>query len=137
MPSLASLHRMGKVSQMDTDEDAGTHPDDRASAGRADRTPLRVPITAAAERGVSWLASTASERRVVLTRFGRPTAVVDSAQRLDETARLVRQAHREVIGLVSDTVSQRGGPGISLEQACERLGLDPARVRERARRAAD
>jgi PHD/YefM family antitoxin component YafN of YafNO toxin-antitoxin module len=100
--------------------------------------PLRVPIAAAAERGVSWLAAAAADRRLVLTRFGRPTAVVDSAERLDELARQVRAARREVVALAADVAAGRLGAErrTTLEEACARLDLDPVRVRARARELA-
>ena len=99
----------------------------------ATAAPLRVPITAAAERGVSWLNDQAAERRVVLTKFGRPGAVVDSAERLDETARLVRQARREVVEHLCEVAMDRAGRTHSLGVVCDRLGRDAERVRERAR----
>lgn len=95
--------------------------------------PLRVPIAAAAERGVSWLNDLAAERRVVLTKYGRPTAVVDSAERLDETARMLGEARREVVERLGEVAAGRAGAWHDLDVVCERLGVDPARVRARAR----
>lgn len=103
---------------------------------QSETTPLRVPITAAAERGVSWLNDQAVERRVVLTKHGRPGAVVDSAERLDETARLVRETRREVVEQMCEVAASRGGPRHSLDAVCERLGIDVERVHERARQLA-
>jgi len=94
--------------------------------------PLRVPIAAAAERGVSWLTDLAAERRVVLTRYGRPAAAVDSAERLDESARIVAEARREVTDRVADMAAGRIGAWHALDPVCERLGIDPDRVRARA-----
>jgi hypothetical protein len=102
----------------------------------SDTAPLRVPIAAAAERGVSWLNDQAAERRVVLTKYGRPGAVVDSAERLDEMARLVREARREVVEQMCEVAAGRAGRKHSLEAVCERLGIDIERVRERARQLA-
>lgn len=99
--------------------------------------PLRVPISAAAERGVSWLNEQAEGRRVILTKFGRPGAVVDSADRLDETARVVREARREVVDSMCDVAADRAGSRQGLAGVCERLGLDPDRVRARARELAE
>lgn len=96
-----------------------------------DRTPLRVPISVAAERGISWLNDTAAVRRVILTKFGRPGAVIDSAERLDEAASTVEAARREVVAHFADAAGARTGTN-SLEEACTRLGIDPARVRRRA-----
>lgn len=125
---VAGLHRTATVLGMDP---AAPAPSDVPP-------PLRVPIAAAAERGVSWLAAVAADRRLVLTRFGRPTAVVDSAERLDEVAREVRAARREVVALAADLAAGRLGVErrTTLEEACARLDLDPARVRVRARELA-
>ncbi len=102
----------------------------------SENAPLRVPITAAAERGVSWLNEQATDRRVVLTKFGRPGAVVDSAERLDETARVVREAQREVVEQMCEVAAGRAGQTHTLDAVCERLGIDPDRVHERARQLA-
>lgn len=89
--------------------------------------PLRVPIQEAAKRGVSWLNETAHDRRVLLTRFGRVDAVVDSAERLDETAAKVQRASREVVERFADLGSGRSSRW-SLEEVCTKLGIDPERV---------
>lgn len=96
--------------------------------------PLRVPISVASKRGVSWLAETAAERRLVLTRFGFPQAVVDSAERIDEGAALIRDATRLVTEHYADTAVRRTS-GLNLEDACAKLGVDAARVRDRAEAA--
>ncbi len=93
--------------------------------------PLRVPITVAAERGVSWLNELASERRVVLTRFGKSASVVDSAERLDDTAARVDAAASAVLESFCDVAHERAAAR-SLEEVCERLGLDVAKVRKRS-----
>lgn len=98
--------------------------------------PLRVPITVASKKGVSWLNETAAHRRVLLTRHNRVNSVVDSAERLDETARVVQTARREVVEAFSDLASART-TGLSLSEVCAELGLDEARVRARARELAD
>lgn len=97
--------------------------------------PLRVPITQAAERGVSWLNETAQERRIILTRFGQPGAVVDSADRLDEAARTIRETRRAIVDQLAEVAAGRTG-GHSLDDACRRLGIDTERVRKRARELA-
>jgi len=86
---------------------------------------------------VSWLNDQAADRRVVLTKFGRPGAVVDSAERLDETARLVRQARREVVEQMCEVAAGRAGRAHSLDAVCERLGIDVEKVHERARQLAE
>jgi len=93
--------------------------------------PLRMPISTAARRGVSALATTAEQRRVVLTNTGRPTAVVDSAERIDEDMRQVRDAARTVVDAYAQVAAGRTVT-TSLEQLCARLGLDEAQVRARA-----
>lgn len=93
--------------------------------------PLRVPMSVASTKGVSWLADTAAEQRVILTRFGSPHAVVDSAERLDADAVLLRDASRAVV----DNYADRAGDVSefrSLDEVCSKLGLDPERVRARA-----
>lgn len=102
-----------------------------------DPTPLRVPISAAARHGVSWLNEQAEDRRIILTKFGRPGAVVDSAERLDETARIVREARRQVVESMCDVAAGRAGGRRRLDEVCEKLGLDPERVRARARELAE
>lgn len=94
--------------------------------------PLKVPISAASERGVSWLNETAQKQRVILTRFGKPGAVVDSAERLDETARTVAAARREIVEQLADLAQGRAKPH-SLDEVCLRLGIDVDHVHQRAR----
>ena len=96
-----------------------------------DDRPLRVPIQEASKRGVSWLNDTASERRILLTRVGRVNAVIDSAERLDETAAKVEAARREVVEQFADMALDRSSSW-SLDEVCTKLGLDVDRVRARA-----
>jgi hypothetical protein len=92
---------------------------------------VRMPVSVAARKGVSAVAAAAAERRVVLTSLGRPVAVVDSAARTDETARLLREMEREVIDGVAAT-ALAAGPTRPLADVCARLGIDPDAVRARA-----
>lgn len=101
------------------------------SDARPDTRPLKVPISQAAERGVSWLNEIAEQRRVILTRFGQPGAVVDSAARLDETARVVTATRRDVVEQLAELAAGRAA-GHALDQVCARLGLDLERVHQRA-----
>lgn len=94
--------------------------------------PLKVPISVASERGVSWLNETAQQRRVVLTRFGKPGAVVDSAERFDEVAREIAAARREIVEQLGD-LAQGRTRSVSLDEVCLRLGVDVERVHERVR----
>lgn len=111
---VATLHRVGIVKSMDVPT-----------------RPLKVPISAAAERGVSWLNEAAQKQRIVLTRFGKPGAVIDSAERLDETARTVSTTRREIVEQLADLARGRAKPH-SLDDVCARLGIDIGRVHQRA-----
>ncbi len=92
---------------------------------------LRIPMSVAARRGISAVAALAGERRVVLTNHGRPVAVVDSAERLDDTVHRMREAAMVVLDAGADLVAQRSG-SFDLDGVCERLGLDAEAVRARA-----
>lgn len=60
--------------------------------------PMRVPMTVAAERGVSRLDDLAAERRVVPTRDCRPAAVIDSAEPMPPRAWSTTRAARSSSG---------------------------------------
>lgn len=92
----------------------------------------RMPITTAASKGVSSVAATAERRRVVLTNHGRAVAVIDSAERIDESVRTVREAASAVLDWAASLVAERG-ERLSLEEVCARVGVDPEVVRERVR----
>ena len=91
----------------------------------------RVPMSVASRQGVSRLANDATEARVALTSHGRVVAVVDSAERLDEDARRMREAAAFVLDSAAQRLSERS-EHMSLEQACTRLGVSIDRVRARA-----
>lgn len=91
----------------------------------------RVPMSLASRHGVSRLASDASEARIALTNHGRIVAVVDSAERLDEDARKMREAAAVVLDSAAERLYDRSAH-FSLEDACARLGISPDRVRARA-----
>ncbi|MDR5701500.1 hypothetical protein [Agromyces aerolatus] len=91
---------------------------------------LRVPISVAASRGISRVAADAIDRRVILTNHGKPVAVVDNAERLDEDVRVIREAALTVVDAATHLVWERSDR-LTLEQMCERLGIDPAEVRAR------
>ncbi|MFD7075515.1 hypothetical protein ACFV9G_15000 [Nocardioides sp. NPDC059952] len=57
-------------------------------------------------------------------------AVIGSAEYLDANLRPLREAMARVLDEAADIVSSRGDL-LSLEQTCERLGVDVDRVRER------
>ncbi|MGH9047656.1 MAG: hypothetical protein ACRDVW_10140 [Acidimicrobiales bacterium] len=58
-------------------------------------------------------------------------AVVDSAERLDEDLRVVREAARAVVEVGADRALERT-KSFSLIEVCDRLGLDVAAVKQRA-----
>jgi PHD/YefM family antitoxin component YafN of YafNO toxin-antitoxin module len=96
-----------------------------------------MPITVAARKGVSAVATAATDTRVVLTNHGRPVAIVDSAERIDADLRRLREAAAAVLDAAADLVSQRSST-FDLDEVCVRLGIDPERVRARAgQRCAD
>ncbi len=95
-----------------------------------------MPISVAARRGVSAVAAEASDRRVVLTSLGRPVAVVDSAARIDEQARALREGARQIIETYA-TAALDSAATMSLSELCVRLGLDETAVRSRARALED
>jgi PHD/YefM family antitoxin component YafN of YafNO toxin-antitoxin module len=85
-------------------------------------------MAVASRKGVSGVVHEAVGQRVVLTSYGRPVAVVDSAERLDEDARLLRETRLAVLDAAADLIAQRSEK-FSLDQVCERLGVDVQRVR--------
>lgn len=90
-----------------------------------------VPISFAARKGVSALAEMSRENRVALTSHGRVVAVVDSPERVDEQAAQVRAAAWAVVEAAADLTAGRS-LSYSLNELCERAGVDVERVRERA-----
>lgn len=96
-----------------------------------DTRPLRVPISEAAKRGISWVGETAAERRVVLTRFGRSTAVVDGAERLDATIAKIDLTAQAITDHFAEVADDRTGRH-SFADVIDKLGLDPEAVEARA-----
>jgi len=90
-----------------------------------------MPVSTASRKGVSAVAATAAHQRVVLTSLGRPVAVVDSAERLDEDVRRLREGARVILDAYATVTADRS-KRLSLTDVCARLGLDEARVRARA-----
>jgi len=91
----------------------------------------RLPIAAASRLGVSKLAAQSMDAPLALTRHGNVVAVVGSAARIDEDARLMRESATAVIDAAADLVSSRGQK-LSLNDVCARLNIDVDRVRTRA-----
>jgi ribosome biogenesis SPOUT family RNA methylase Rps3 len=96
----------------------------------SERETLRVPVSQAASKGISWLSGLAEEYRVILTKFGNPTVVIESAEEADEVLRTVTEARREVVENFADAAVSRSAR-FSLEEVCARLDIDPERVRQR------
>ena len=94
---------------------------------------LRLPVSTAARKGVSAVAAAAGDHRVVLTSLGRPVAVVDSAERIDEDLRRLRDGARTVVEAYATLAADRGA-GMTLAAVCAQLGLDETTVREHAKR---
>jgi hypothetical protein len=92
---------------------------------------LRMPVSVAARKGVSALTHEAAEHRIILTSLGRAVAVVDSAERLDEDLRRLRDAARIVVGAYADMAASRA-QRFSLADACAQLGLSAEAVESRA-----
>jgi len=92
---------------------------------------LHMPITTAARKGVEALAAEAEQHRVILTSGGHPVAVVESAERIDEGLRTVREAARAVTEAAAEMAAGRTAM-LDLDDVCTRLGLDVAHVRARA-----
>lgn len=95
-----------------------------------------MPVATASRKGVSSVVHEAEQHRVVLTSHGRPVAVVDSAERLDESARRVREAQLAVLDAAANLVSGRSAK-FSLAETCEHLGLDVERVEQLAKERAE
>ena len=93
-------------------------------------TSLRMPITVASRKGVSGVAAAAEDQRVVLTNHGRAVAVVDSAERIDDDLRRLREASVAVLDAAANLVSQRSST-LHLDDVCARLGLSADTVRSR------
>lgn len=91
---------------------------------------VRVPISVAAQRGISKLAADAADRRVILTNHGRAVAVVDNGERLDDDLRIVREASLTVIDAAAELVWNRSEK-VSMEDVCATLGIDLGALRAR------
>jgi len=91
-----------------------------------------MPISVAARKGVSAVAAQAADERVVLTHRGHAIAVVDSAERIDEDLRRIREAARVVVEAAADAALERRPAKLDLAAVCARLGLDERDVRAQA-----
>jgi len=92
---------------------------------------VRMPVSVASRKGVSALTHEVAGYRVVLTSLGRAVAVVDTAERIDEDLRKVREAARLVVESLAENAKDRSTM-LDLDEVCARLGIDVAEVRARA-----
>jgi len=92
---------------------------------------VRMPVSVASRKGVSALTHEAAGYRVVLTSLGRAVAVVDSAERIDEDLRKVREAARLVVESLAENAKGRSTL-LDLDAVCARLEISVADVRARA-----
>lgn len=90
-----------------------------------------MPISTASRKGVSAVAATAADQRVVLTSLGRPVAVVDSAERLDEDVRRLREGARVILDAYATVAAERT-KSLTLADVCAQLGVDEDAVHARA-----
>ena len=97
---------------------------------------VRVSVSVASRKGISALTREAASYRVVLTSFGRAVAVVDSAERIDEDLRKIREAARLVVESMAENAKGRS-TRLDLEEVCNRLGISVADVHARAQQLQD
>jgi len=97
---------------------------------------VRMPVSIASRKGVSALTHEVAGYRVVLTSLGRAVAVVDTAERIDEDLRKVREAARLVVESMAETAKGRSTT-LNLEEVCTRLGISIADVQARAQQLQD
>ena len=93
---------------------------------------VRMPVSVASRKGVSALTREVAGYRVVLTSLGRAVAVVDSAERIDEDLRTIREVARLVVELMAETAKGHSTM-LDLEEVCTRLGISVADVHARAK----
>lgn len=96
----------------------------------------RIPMTTARRMGLVALGDLATADPVTLTRWGQPVAVLSSAEWVDEDLRTRREAALIVLDAAADLVAERSGER-TLDEVCERLGVDAAEVRRRAAQCAE
>ncbi len=84
-------------------------------------------MSLASRKGLSAVAASAADHRIVLTSHGRAVAVIDTADRLDEDVRVVREAALAVLDAAANLVSDRSTKS-SLADVCTRLGIDIEKV---------
>ncbi len=97
---------------------------------------VRMSVSVASRKGISTLTREAASYRVVLTSFGRAVAVVDSAERIDEDLRKVREAAHLVVESMAE-MAKGQSTTLNLEEVCTQLGISAVDVRARAQQLQD
>jgi len=96
----------------------------------------RIPLTTARRLGLTRLVDLAGAEPVLITRYGNPAAVLCSAEWADEDLHRMREAALTALDAAADLVARRS-PRHTLDEACERLGVDAGEVRRRAAQLAE
>lgn len=91
----------------------------------------RIPMTTARRLGLAALGDLTTASPILLTRWGQPVAVLSSAEWVDEDVRRMREAVLIMLDAAEDLVAERR-PRHTLDEVCERLGIDAGEVRRRA-----
>jgi KaiC/GvpD/RAD55 family RecA-like ATPase len=99
-------------------------------------TSVRMPVSVASAKGISALIREAASYRVVLTSLGHAVAVVDTAERIDEDLRKIREAARLVVESMAENAKGRSTT-LDLEEVCNRLGISVVDVHARAQQLQD
>ena len=94
-------------------------------------TTARMPMSVASRRGISGVAAQAESEPLVLTSHGRAVAFLESGAHREQSALLLRNAAAAVIDAAADLVAGRVERS-TRDETCERLGIDPARIRARS-----
>lgn len=92
----------------------------------------RIPVSIASRKGLSRVIAAAETERVLLTSHGRVVAVIDTAERLDEDLRRIREAADAILESAVALAADNAGKRWDLDATCARLGIDRSRVEERA-----
>ena len=107
----------------------------RRPVGTVTGVALRIPIGTASAAGIAAVVETARTQTVILTRHGQAMAAVYSVERLEAQTLALAEVRLAVLDAAAH-LSRAGEARLNLDTACARLGIDPERVREHARRHA-
>jgi len=91
-------------------------------------TTLRMPISTASRKGISGVVAASEGQTVLLTSHGRAVAKVEGPEQAEASARLLREASLAILDAAGDLAHQRVRQ-FSLDEVCNRLGVDADRVR--------